>query len=44
MLRGFWTVTYIASIAFINWLFVVVPPVPVLGTMFPPVMLVDEGD
>lgn len=40
MPRGFWTVTYIASIAFINWLFVVIPPVPVLGTMFPPVMLV----
>lgn len=40
MPRGSWTFVYIASIAFINWLFVMIPPVPVLGTVFPPVMLV----
>jgi len=40
MPKGFWTTAYIAAVVAINWLFVVVPMVPVLGTMFPPVMLV----
>jgi hypothetical protein len=40
MPKGFWTAAYIGAVIFINWLFVVVPMVPVLGTMFPPVMLV----
>lgn len=40
MPKGFWTAAYIGAVVFINWLFVVVPMVPVLGTMFPPVMLV----
>jgi uncharacterized PurR-regulated membrane protein YhhQ (DUF165 family) len=40
MRPGIRTLAYIASIVIINWLFVVVPLVPVLGTMFPPVMLV----
>ena len=40
MPKGFWTTTYIAAVVAINWLFVVVPMVPVLGTMFPPVMLI----
>jgi len=40
--RAAWTVIYVSSIAFINWLFVVIPPVPVpaFNTVFPPVMLV----
>ena len=40
MPEGFWTTAYIGAVVAINWLFVVVPMVPVLGTMFPPVMLV----
>ncbi|WP_147124204.1 hypothetical protein [Shimia ponticola] len=40
MPQGFWTTAYIGAVVAINWLFVVVPMVPVLGTMFPPVMLV----
>lgn len=40
MPKGFWTVSYIAAVVFINYLFVVIPMVPVLGTMFPPVMLI----
>ena len=40
MPKGFWTTAYIAAVVAINWLFVLVPMVPVLGTMFPPVMLV----
>lgn len=40
MPKGFWTTAYIAAVVAINWLFVVVPMVPVLGTMFPPVMLI----
>lgn len=40
MPKGFWTTAYIGAVVAINWLFVVVPMVPVLGTMFPPVMLV----
>lgn len=40
MPRGTWTVAYIGAVVAINYLFVVVPMVPVLGTMFPPVMLV----
>ena len=40
MPNGFWTTAYIGAVVAINWLFVVVPMVPVLGTMFPPVMLV----
>ena len=40
MPNGFWTTAYIAAVVAINWLFVVVPMVPVLGTMFPPVMLI----
>lgn len=40
MPQGFWTVAYIAAVVAINWLFVVVPMVPVLGTVFPPVMLI----
>lgn len=40
MPKGFWTTAYIAAVVAINWLFVVVPMVPILGTMFPPVMLV----
>lgn len=39
MPRGTWTGAYIASVAFINWLFVVVPPVSLLGTTLPPAML-----
>ncbi len=40
--RVIWTTIYVSSIAFINWLFVVIPPVPVpaFNTVFPPVMLV----
>ena len=40
--RVAWAVIYVMSIAFINWLFVVIPPVPVpaFSTVFPPVMLV----
>ena len=40
MPQGFWTTAYIGAVVAINWQFVVVPMVPVLGTMFPPVMLV----
>lgn len=40
MPKGFWTAAYIGAVVAINWLFVVIPMVPVLGTMFPPVMLV----
>lgn len=40
MPKGFWTATYIGAVVLINYLFVVVPMVPVLGTMFPPVMFV----
>ncbi len=40
MPKGFWTTAYIAAVVAINWLFVVVPMVPVMGTMFPPVMLI----
>lgn len=40
MPKGFWTVSYICTVVLINYLFVVIPMVPVLGTMFPPVMLV----
>ncbi|MGC1495424.1 MAG: hypothetical protein WA790_06420 [Sulfitobacter sp.] len=40
MPKGFWTIAYIGAVIAINWLFVVVPMVPVLGTMFPPVMLI----
>ena len=40
MPKGFWTTAYIAAVVGINWLFVVVPMVPILGTMFPPVMLI----
>ena len=40
MPQGFWTTAYIGAVVAINWLFVLVPMVPVLGTMFPPVMLV----
>ena len=40
MPKGFWTTAYVGAVVAINWLFVVVPMVPVLGTMFPPVMLV----
>jgi uncharacterized PurR-regulated membrane protein YhhQ (DUF165 family) len=40
MPRGFWTASYIGAVVAINWLFVVVPMVPILGTMFPPVMLI----
>lgn len=40
MPKGFSTTAYIGAVVAINWLFVVVPMVPVLGTMFPPVMLV----
>jgi hypothetical protein len=40
MPKGFWTTAYIGAVVAINWLFVVVPMVSVLGTMFPPVMLV----
>ena len=40
MPKGFWTTAYIAAVVAINWLFVVVPMVPVLGTLFPPVMLI----
>lgn len=40
MPQGFWTTAYIAAVVAINWLFVVVAMVPVLGTMFPPVMLI----
>lgn len=40
MPKRFWTTAYIGAVVAINWLFVVVPMVPVLGTMFPPVMLV----
>lgn len=40
MPQGFWTVAYIAAVVAINWLFVVVPMVPVFGAMFPPVMLI----
>lgn len=35
-----WTIAYIAAVVAINCLFVVVPMVPIWGTMFPPVMLV----
>ena len=37
-----WAAIYVTSIAFINWLFVVIPPIPVpaFNTVFPPVMLV----
>ncbi|MEP0942011.1 MAG: hypothetical protein ABJH63_15325 [Rhizobiaceae bacterium] len=38
--KGSWTAVYIGAVVLINWLFVVVPMVPILGTMFPPVMLV----
>lgn len=40
MPKGFWTASYIGAVVAINWLFVVVPMVPILGTMFPPVMLI----
>jgi len=40
MPKGFWTTAYIAAVVGINWLFVVVPMVPIFGTMFPPVMLI----
>lgn len=40
MPKGFWTACYVGAVVAINWLFVVVPMMPVLGTMFPPVMLV----
>ncbi|MEJ8563272.1 hypothetical protein QTO30_20015 [Yoonia sp. GPGPB17] len=40
MPKGFWTSAYIGAVVAINWLFVVVPMIPVLETMFPPVMLV----
>ena len=40
MPKGFWTAVYIGTVVVINWLFVVVPMVPILGTMFPPVMFV----
>lgn len=38
--RGSWTTAYVSMVVLINWLFLVVPMVPVFGTMFPPVMLV----
>ena len=38
--RGSWTAAYVGMVVLINWLFLVVPMVPVFGTMFPPVMLV----
>lgn len=40
MPRGFWTMSYIVLIAIINWLFVVVPPIQILGTTVPPAMLI----
>lgn len=40
MPKGFWTTVYIGAVVAINYLFVVVPMVPILGTMFPPVMLI----
>ncbi|MEP2981604.1 MAG: hypothetical protein ABJO86_19095 [Lentilitoribacter sp.] len=40
MPKGFWTASYIGAVVLINYLFVIIPMVPVFGTMFPPVMLV----
>ena len=40
MPKGFWATAYIAGVVAINWLFVSVPMVPVMGSMFPPVMLI----
>lgn len=40
MPKRFWTASYIGAVVLINYLFVVIPMVPVFGTMFPPVMLV----
>jgi DNA-binding CsgD family transcriptional regulator len=37
---GTWTVAYIGMVVLINWLFLVVPMVPMFGTVIPPVMLV----
>ena len=38
--RGSWTIAYVAAVVVINWLFLVIPMVPLFGTMIPPVMLV----
>ena len=38
--RGSWTAIYIGAVVIINWLFLVIPMVPMFGTMIPPVMLV----
>ena len=35
-----WTFIYIATVVLINWLFLVIPMIPMFGTMIPPVMLV----
>ena len=35
-----WTLAYIGAVVLINWLFLVIPMVPMFGTMIPPVMLV----
>lgn len=40
MPKGFWTASYIGAVVLINYLFVIIPMVPMFGTMFPPVMLV----
>lgn len=37
---GTWTIAYIGMVVLINWLFLVVPMVPMFGTVIPPVMLV----
>jgi hypothetical protein len=38
--RGSWTALYIGAVVLINWLFLIIPMVPMFGTMIPPVMLV----
>ncbi len=40
MPRGSWTAIYISTVVLINWLFLVIPMVPMFGTMIPPVMMV----
>ncbi|MEP1206121.1 MAG: hypothetical protein ABJM29_16200 [Rhizobiaceae bacterium] len=38
--KGSWTAIYIGTVVLINWLFLIIPMVPMFGTMIPPVMLV----
>lgn len=35
-----WTIAYVSTVVLINWLFLIVPMVPMFGTMIPPVMLI----